>query len=624
MLLNIRQHAQGWIAWIIAGVLCLAFALWGIEYYIGSGGGNAPAATVNGEDISNAQWEASYRRLQQTNPLGQQATFNQALQAQFKNQALQELIEQEILIQAATKSGYVVTPPQVTALVTSLPELQVNGQFSQALFNRIVQQFFSSEQAFLKDIQDKSTILQARAGVIGTTFTLPNEVDQLTQLMDEQRDVQIAKIPAADFVKTAKISDEDISQYYQTHQADFMTKEQLSLQYIMLSAENANDKISIDEAQIQQYYQDNIAVFSTLPEWQIAHILVKGDQQKAADVYQKLQSGQNFAALALTYSDDKSTAIKGGLLGWIKSGDVSPQVLRVLNTLQVNQVSMPIQTEDGFEIVKLLAIKPAESKPLASIREQVEHNLKQQKIAQLLADESEELANLTYTNPDTLQTAADDLGITIQTTPFFGREGLAEPVFLSMPRVLAIAFGENVLEQRNNSDVISIDDTHAIVIRLAEYKPSVVRPLANVRNDIENTLKEKAASEQAQAKAQEIHKALNTSNASLAEVADKNNISWRTHAQVSRKDEQGLSSEVIKQVFSLPIPAKDKRTAGIATADNGDAYVVVLEKVIPGSKDSLNAQEREMLRQSIAAQMADLEYYLYIQYYTDKAKIKVP
>jgi len=170
MLLNIREHAQGWIAWLIAGILCLAFALWGIEYYIGGGQENAPAVTVNGEEISNIAWENTYQRLRQTNPLGMQADFNDAIQKALKDQALQELITQSILTQAAADSGYVVNQQQLSALITSLPEFQINGQFSSALYNRVIQQFFSSEQAFINDVQNRTTTLQARAGLVGTTL----------------------------------------------------------------------------------------------------------------------------------------------------------------------------------------------------------------------------------------------------------------------------------------------------------------------------------------------------------------------------------------------------------------------------------------------------------------------
>jgi peptidyl-prolyl cis-trans isomerase D len=529
MLQNMRAHAQGWIAWLIAGVLCLAFALWGVEYYIGGNQKNLSAATVNGEEISNSQWDASYSRLQQTHPLGQQANFNPALEQQLRSQALNQLVEQTILAQAATGAGYVFSMQQVTAIVMSFPEFQVNGQFSKALFTRITQQLFKSEEAFLKDVQNSSLIIQAKTGIMSTTFALPGEVDRLLAGIHEKRSIQYINIPTAQFVEAAQVSNDDITQYYQTHQSDFMTKEAISLQYIMLSPDNAEEKVSVSEQEIAAYYQDN-----------------KDEFPNAAT--EKL-SDANHAT--------------------------------------------------------------------------IEKTLKQQKVSQLLATQSEQLANLTYTNSDTLEPAANELGLKIETTPFFQREGTGALPFLTNPKILAIAFSDNVLTERNNSDVISLDDTHAIVVRVADYKPSAPRPLEEVRAEIENKLKNQVASNIARAQAEKIVASINA-KIPLEEVARTNHVTWQTASDFTRENHSGLSDEIVERSFSLPAPEEDKRSAGIIAPSNGDAFVIVLNKITPTDIKAVGTKEREAAKQKMMDGMSELEYSLYVSHYISQAKVKNP
>jgi peptidyl-prolyl cis-trans isomerase D len=521
MLQNMRAHAQGWIAWVIAGVLCIAFALWGIEYYIGGGQKHPPAASVNGQDISQNQWDASYDRLLQSNALAQQDATNSDLQKQFKAQALRSLVEEAVLTQAAAKTGYIVNMQQILSLIANFPEFQINGQFSPDLFKRIARQAFGSEQAILKNIQDRSSIVQVRTGIVGTAFALPEEVNRLLALANEKRDIHYITIPASQFLDTAKVSDEEIAQYYQAHSSDFMTKEALSLQYIVLSPDNAAAKVSVSPEEIAQY--------------------ARGD-------------------LASAGSSTTSTA-----------------------------------------------------------QATVEQDLKQQKIAQLLATESEQLAQLTFTHPDSLEPAASALGLKIETTPLFGREGSdALPALLSNPKVLAVAFSDNVLTERNNSDVISLDNTHAIVIRVADYKPSVARPLKEVRNDIENKLKYVAASKMAQAEAQKIVTTLKANTAKQEAVP----VSWQTVSGLTRQPRSDLADTLIKRAFSLPAPQEGKLSIGMASIANGDAAVITLKKVIPGDVSTISAEEREKARETLAAGMGEMEYFLYVAHHVNEAKIK--
>ena len=379
-----------------------------------------------------------------------------------------------------------------------MPAFQIKGQFIPALFQRFVEDFFSSEQMFVTDLKQKALVLQVRSGIIATAFALPREIDSAAVLADQKRDLAWLVLPQAQFLKTVRVSDADIQAYYQAHKQNFMTPEQVSLQYLELSGDQVSKKIPLTEQEIQQYYQDNKTEFTAPAQWQAAHIIIKipenadqktidAAQTKIASIAQQIKSGQDFARMALQFSDDKATAISGGIIGWVNSAGQSPAMVKAVSALSPGQVSAPFKTAAGFELIKLLAVKNGEVLPLESARTQVENSLRRQKAEQLLADQSDQLANLTYTNPDTLKVAADALSLPIQTSGLFARNG-GNTGLTANPKIINAAFSDNVLKQHNNSDVITVDNQTLVVLRIAEHKPSVVRPLAEVRTTIENIL----------------------------------------------------------------------------------------------------------------------------------------
>ena len=92
------------------------------------------------------------------------------------------------------------------------------------------------------------------------------------------------------------------------------------------------------------------------------HILVRTDEItsdreariRLEQLYQRIQGGEDFAALARAHSDDKASALKGGDLGWVTPGDLVPKFEEVMNSLEIGQLSQPFRTQFGWHIVQVL------------------------------------------------------------------------------------------------------------------------------------------------------------------------------------------------------------------------------------------------------------------------------
>jgi len=92
------------------------------------------------------------------------------------------------------------------------------------------------------------------------------------------------------------------------------------------------------------------------------HILIRTNEitsdddarNRLAQLKQRIEGGDDFAALARSHSDDKGSAIKGGDLGWTSPGDFVPKFEAMLGRLEINQISEPFKSQFGWHIVQLL------------------------------------------------------------------------------------------------------------------------------------------------------------------------------------------------------------------------------------------------------------------------------
>ncbi|HEV2287000.1 MAG TPA: peptidylprolyl isomerase [Steroidobacteraceae bacterium] len=142
----------------------------------------------------------------------------------------------------------------------------------------------------------------------------------------------------------------------------------------MLRQRDVLDRISITPREIDQYLEKQSKKPSTNNEYNVSHILIAVPQEatqaqlddaarRAAEVYQKAQGGEDFAKLAVAYSNSQ-TALEGGALGWRKETELPTFLTDVIANLKPGQVSAPLRTPTGFHLVKLNEVRGGETKAI--------------------------------------------------------------------------------------------------------------------------------------------------------------------------------------------------------------------------------------------------------------------
>jgi peptidyl-prolyl cis-trans isomerase SurA len=150
------------------------------------------------------------------------------------------------------------------------------------------------------------------------------------------------------------------------------TRKELTVR--LLQQRDVFQRISVTPREVDQYLerQKNAPVESA--EYNVSHILVAVPQEatpelleeaakKAKEVYEKASSGEDFARLAVAYSNSQ-TALEGGALGWRKGSALPTFLTEVVAKLKPGEVSEPLRTPTGFHLIKLNEVRDASGKAI--------------------------------------------------------------------------------------------------------------------------------------------------------------------------------------------------------------------------------------------------------------------
>ncbi|RUR16178.1 peptidylprolyl isomerase [Legionella sp. km535] len=622
MLQKLNERIQGVVAWLVIILIAITFTLFGVDYYLQSHQTSNAKVVVNNEPITNQSFETNYRRTRAQQDLAQMTASDEK---NLQNQVLNQMITNEVTLQAARKYGFEVTTDQANAAILNIPQFQVDGHFSSERYQQALSGALFTPETFQNEVRQGMLLNQQRYAFMGNSFALPDEIKRFVRLYMQTRDYDYLTVASSHFLKQIKVSGDDINAYYKAHQNEFRTPEQVTVDYITLSMHDIKSRLKISNDDVARYYEENKNNYLTPAQWKVAHILFavpegatleeqEKIQKNADDAYAQLEENpKQFEHMVSTISDDKLSVADKGVLPWITAGQTD--YAKVLSDLtEEGQISAPVKTKHGLEIFKLIAYKPVTTKSLeqvsSTIKEQLLTDMAQTQYAQAL----EQLSDLSYQTPDTLNPVSDALKLKIQTSEPFSRLGGSDAITKNK-QVINAAFSHDVLELSNNSDPIQLDNDSVVVIRVNQHIPSKKQKLADVREQIEKTI----AKSQADAKAKEVGMNLlnPVEDEKQKDLMTSNQLEWKSVVQSSR-DSDKADTVINDLAFNLLRP--ESRDGLIL--NNGDYVVVRLKRINDGKLSSLDKEQQESLIQQIEASYGMMDYDLYVNALLKQAKIE--
>ncbi len=613
MLQDIRKNSQGTLAKIIVGVIILAFAGFGLESILLGGGSNS-VAEVNGEQISpmELQQAVDNQKRQLIAMMGENLDPTMLDDQLLSQQAMQSLIQRKLLLQSAGEMGLTVSDAQVGAVVASMEQFQLDGQFSPEMYRARLGEAGFTPNSFKSAMIEDMTLGQSRSGLAGSEFATPAELELNARIVGEQRDLRYLTIPLESFVNAEVVSDEDIAAYYSENSEDFLSEEAVELDYIELLAEDFREPV--EEQAILDAYQEEIVNGQYQTETRVSHILFeqRGDedeqafQQRIADVEARLQAGADFAEVAGESSDDIGSSSFGGDLGFT-AGEAFPSEMELaIAELEVDSVSAPVETEAGVHLIKVTERREGEPPPLEELRAGLEEELAMSEARVELLRTVETLKDLAF-NAENLDAPAAELSLEVRSSDKVSRSQ-SDGLFAD-PALITAAFSDDVLNAGHNSDVVELSRDHWVVVSVREHHRAEVMPLEQVREEIVAHITDQRARAAVEAAAIAAVRSLRGGEG-VESYAKAAGFEWQVELGADRRNSM-VPAEILASAFLLAPPAEGQSVVDYVVSTRGDALVFEIDRVTAGSLDDLAEGEQRGLQQMVGAeygQLIDNEY----------------
>lgn len=602
----IRTH-QRLMQFFLLVLILPSFALIGVSGYTNYVSGDQDLVKVADTAITTQDFDQARRFQLQEMQNNSQGAFDPAVldTPPVRAALLESLIDRRVIITTATKERFSVSDAALRKTIAAMPQLQVDGQFSAERYNNVLAGAGMSTRDF-EQSQRAELALDRVLGPIALTSSVPTPVvKRLEQALTEQRSVRLKGWSASDYRDDVVVTDADIQTWYDANKQSLELPEQVTAQYLLLDEAAAMDNLPpITDDELKAYYEQNKARYMQAARINLSHIQINvpsGATQEQRDAALKkaqaieLEAQADkaaFADLARSKSEDAGTASNGGSLGWITQGSWLGTLEQTVFAMKKGDVSGVVDGPGGYHIFMANDVQAEQVESFDQVKPQIQTEVSRQLGAERFADMATRLTGLIYDNPESLQPAADALGIKVKTVTGVARDRLlstseageqaasASPdaAVLDDVRVRRALFMPQTYTEKQNSGVIEISPDTMLAVRIEAITPAQLQPLDKVSDTIRQVLIEERALAAAEAAGKA---ALDTFQAQAASATDIPE-GFGDLKEVSRINPQGLGKLVLDAAFAVP----SKGLPEYVGVQGMQGYVVVrVEAIQPGDNE---------------------------------------
>ena len=504
MLITIREKASGVIGWTVAGVIILVFAVWGIGSYF-EGVSEIIVATADKIEINQQTYQQamSDRRRRLVQMMGRNVDAELFSSTAFKRQVVEELIDTTLQNETLHASGFRISDAQLAALIQNTAVFHTDGQFDRDRYELLVQNAGMTIQGYESYQRQQGVVDQLVRGLGQSAIVSGNSIDKAWKLLDQRRIASYTTLEFDNFLDDIQVSEAAIEKEYQANLDGYFEPASIQVDYLKLSVEDLGAKLDVDEADILRMYEDNPDRYRQPGSRSVSHILLSVSpdavdtqidqvRRSASEIVARARGGESFASLAEVNSDDKGSAKRGGELGVIRPGTMVKPFEDAVFEMVEGEISEPVRTQYGFHVIRLDRITESTVQSLDQVRSEIKAEVRRLRAEEQFNELAEILGSTVFEQPDSLEPAADYLGVKVMRSEWFTQDagtGIAE-----FQGVRDAAFGNEVLIDGLNSELIEIDQDNLVAVRKVDYRARRQLDLDEARPELEKRLRAVEAS----------------------------------------------------------------------------------------------------------------------------------
>jgi peptidyl-prolyl cis-trans isomerase D len=477
-----RNVLSSWFAIFILAFIIVAVVVTGVFTSPFTSGSATVVARVGAEKVDEAAYIAALQRrlsfVQREQP-----TFTQAqlFSEKIDQAVLDELVQRAGITQALDTLGIVTAQSTFDKTISEIPAFQAAGRFSKDQYQRVL----AENRLTIKEFEEGVGLdlaLQQLQAPIGKNWSMPqNVVLAYANALSESRTAITAIIPAQLMTDIPAPDDKTLQAFYTQRKEDFAAPENRSFRYFTVNANTLAPRIAITEAELQAAFRERAAEFGSVEVRSLQQVLL--DTQAAAQtLIKRVQAGEDFAAVAQTLVPGLTAAdiSRGDVDERALGNELSAPIAKAVFSLPQGGVSAPLQSDLGWYVFRVAAIKPAKTGQFEAAREKLTTDLRAAKAVDALYALTKELDDAAIAKKS-FEDLAKIAGTQVQTFANVQANGQAASGSAPVPvanGILPLVFAHTLGEALRVEEIAS---NEFAVVEVTDIKERTIRPLSDVR-----------------------------------------------------------------------------------------------------------------------------------------------
>ncbi|NRT57240.1 SurA N-terminal domain-containing protein [Sphaerotilus uruguayifluvii] len=626
----VRRHNRI-LQFILLLLIVPSFVVFGIQGYNKYSEGRNHVARVDGQDISQSDWDAAHRnqveRMRAQMPGVDVKMFDTP---EIRQRVLEDLVRERVVFAAARDLHLSPTEERLDRLFKTDPQFAGLRNPDGSVRKELLAAQGMNSALFAQRLSQDLAMRQVLSAIGLSAFAPESVARAAVDAFYQRREIRVQRFDAREQLGRVQVGDADLQAYYDDprNAARFQAPESVTMEYLVLDLPAVERGISVPEDDLRKYYGENASRYEQPQERRASHILVKAEAGGPADARARAKARAEallaevkknpagFADLARKNSDDPGSAAKGGDLDWFSRGAMVKSFEEAVFALKKGEISGVVESDFGYHVIQLTDVRGGERRGFESVRAEIEAEVRKSLAQKRFAETAEQFTNLVE-QEDSLKPVAERLHLTLRrvegfTRGFQPKEAKAEDAaVLASPKLAELVFQSETLAGKHNSQATEIGASQMVAVHVSAHQPARKQALADVREAV------KAAVTQARA----AQAARTEGEARLAQWKARapDAASLPAAVTLSRARSQDLPKALVDAVLKAPA---EKLPAWVGVDLGGDGYaVVMIEKVLPA--DVADTGPIDKVRQQYAAMWAGAESEAYLAALRKRYKVEI-
>jgi peptidyl-prolyl cis-trans isomerase D len=599
MLRLMRDYATSWLIKIILGAIVVVFVFWGVGSFRNRN--TNVIASVNGEGVSLEEYRSTYNNLleQMRQRFGNNLNEEVLQMLRLDKQAIDQLIEQRLLMQEVARLKFRVTDEEVVKTIQNISSFQTNGVFDSRLYTTVLNYNRMTPEGFEAAQKERLLVEKLRTYLFSNFQVSENELKEYYDWKNVNASIDYVLFNPETY-QDIELTEDALETYFNAHKESYKTDPLRKAQYLYFDPRDHKTDVNISAEDVESYYLDNREKFATTKTVEARHILFKVNAEatqelvdaaktKAEDVLGMIQKGEDFAAMAKQYSEGPSKE-NGGQLGAFKKEDMVAPFAERAFAMQQGEVSEPVRTQFGWHLIKVEKVNEASVQSLEDARQTIQATLTDDQAKTLAYDKAEAFYETTLEG-DFIADVGKEMGLAVKSTGLFSMTG-PEKDIQSQKAFADAAFA---LSLNQISEIQDFEEGYYL-LQVVEVIPGKIPGLGAVKDAVTKDLMKEKQANLAEEKAKALLAKLKSDPS-----ADTNGVTFKTTDYFKRNDQIpdiGWENEVSQVVFGLssaqPLPQN------VVKGKNGFYVIRLKDRRLPDSQGF--DKERKLLRETLINQ----------------------